>query len=625
MVLAPDAGPADPNPPLDALGPGRRRGGTATGLAIVDGSSRQVVRDLPGIATNLRDFFVADLDVNGSLELLLCDDGDLRILDFETLAPVATLPGIDCRALDVAQADADPESEVLIRTGGGVVLDGVSLGAEWGSTEPIGDFARFVDLDGDGVAELLVADPSSGGLRAVNVSNGAQLWSAPTWSVDAVAPRVFLDSGVRRLLVGDGAVPEGLRALDVQTGAVAWSIPYDSLRFYGLDWGDLDGDGAPEAVFGTDERNGTGYHLVIADLQQRAVETETFDFGGQLSGVIAADVDGDQRLDLVSASWTSGPVLGDGRLIVLDPVTRTLEYGQTDANWEGPPTAALLAAQLDGDPQLEVCTAGGDLAVCQDGLTHEEHWRVQFPENSDLGSLAVTDVNGDGQGDVLVGARYGLVYALDGTTGLLRWRSPSGNLFGQVTALDVADVDGVPGAEIVVLTQRTYDSDLLLLDPADGSIRWGPVTLSGVVTMTLAQLDSDPELEIVLGGAFGDVSVLDLDSGTLEPPMVTYPDGISAIAPTWVHGDSIQDLLIWSGGRVHLFDVSATTERWASPFLGGPGSYAPLLFGNLDADPTWEIVAQTWSSLVAFELPFEVGFADGFESGDTSAWSVAVP
>jgi outer membrane protein assembly factor BamB len=598
---------------------------TSTGLTLVDGSSRQVVRDLPGIATDLRDFFVADVDANGSLELLLCDGMDLRILDFETLAPLAAAPGIDCRALDVAQADADPELEILVRTGGGIVLDGISLGAEWGRAEPIGDYARFVDLDGDGVAELLVEDPSSGGLEAVEVSDGAQLWSAPTCCVDAIAPKVFLDSGARRLLVGYGEAPGSLRALDVRTGAESWSVAYDSLKFYGLDWGDLDGDGAPEAVFGTDDRNGTGYHLVVVDLQQRTVESETFDFGSQLSGVTAADVDGDLRLDLVTASWTSGPALGGGRLMVLDPATRALEYGQTDPDWDGPPTTALLAAQLDADPQLEMCTAGGDLAVCQDGLTHQEHWRVQFPGNSDLGSLAVTDVDGDGRNDVLVGARNGLVYALDGPTGLLRWRSPSGLPFGQVTALGVADVDGAPGEEIVALSQRSYDSDLMLLDPADGSIRWGPVTLSGPVTMTLAQLDADPELEIVLGGAFGDVSVLDLATGTLEPPIVSYPDRIRAVVSAGPLGGAGGELLIWAGDRLHLFDVAASTERWTSPFLGIPGSYAPLFVGNLDAAPDWEIVAQTWSSLVAFDLPFDALFADGFESGDTSAWSTAVP
>ena len=598
---------------------------TSTGLTVVDGSSHQVVRDLPGIATNLRDFFVADLDGNGSLELLLCDGMDLRILDFQTLAPLAAAPGIDCRALDVAQADADPELEILVRTGGGIVLDGISLGAEWGRAEPIGDYARFVDLDGDGVAELLVEDPSSGGLEAVEVSDGAQLWSAPTCCVDAIAPKVFLDSGARRLLVGYGEAPGSLRALDVQTGAESWSVAYDSLKFYGLDWGDLDGDGGPEAVFGSDDRNGTGYHLVVVDLQQRTIEAQTFDFGGQLSGVTAADVDGDLRLDLVTASWTSGPILGGGRLMVLDPVTRALEYGQTDAGWDGPQATALLAAQLDADPQLEMCTAGGDLAVCQDALTHEEHWRVQFPENSDVGSISALDVNGDGRNDVLVGARYGLVYALDGATGLLRWRSPSGAPFGQVTAVGVADVDGTPGAEIVALNQRTYDSDVMLLDPADGSIRWGPVTLSGPVAMTLAQLDADPELEIVLGGAFGDVAVLDLATGTLEPPIVSFPDRIWAVVPAGPLGGAVGELLIWAGDRLHLFDVAAGTERWTSPFLGVPGSYAPLLVGNLDASPDWEIVAQTGSSLVAFDLPFDVLFADGFESGDAAAWSAVVP
>lgn len=601
---------------------------TATNIRVVDGSSKQLARSIPGIATELRDFLVIDLDSDGTRELVLCDAGDLAVLDYATLVAQGSAVGVSCSALDVGQADGDPQLEILVLGApDGLVLDGATLTADWSRPGSVGPFARLVDLDSDGNVELVGSDAFGISLQGLDLPSGAVLWtsSVASWTVEAVAPTVAAEPAGLRLIVGSSAFPTGLRALDALTGAPDWSVAVDSRDYRGLVTSDVDDDGTLEALFGASRDFGPGERLVVVDLAAREIEHETFSYTAPLTGLIAGDADADGDGELVTASRGAHTESDGGRLLVLDPETRAIEYGQTAPTIELPVVLTSVAAQLDGDPQLELCTAGWYAIVCEDGSTHLEHWTIDFPWGDEVSVLAATDIDGDGRDEVLAGSESGLVYAFDGLTGWLEWRSPPALVYGSVAQLRVANVIGTGAKEVVVTSRFHSGSQLAILELTTGRYIWYPVAFWSWWALGLAQVDADPELDILLGSEWGDVAVVDLDTRTVGPPILSVGEPIVGVAAADLEGDPAPELVVRGATRLRLFGGSPLSELWTSPYLGPVGYAEPLLVGNIDSDPEWEILALSWSSIASFEVPFPGLFADGFESGDTAAWSASAP
>lgn len=601
---------------------------TETSLLIVDGATKQVVRSIPGLGPELRDFLVIDVDADPATEIVVCTGGDLLVLDYTTLAPEGSLPGTGCQRVDAAQADADAQLEILVAGApDGLVLDGESLAPDWSAAGFLGEFARFVDLDSDGTAELLGADPLGNVLRAIDLPSGGLLWDSAVASstVEAIAPTLLVEPAGPRVLVGSSAFPTGLQALDALTGAQVWSVAVDSRAYRGLVVSDADQDGVPEALFGADRLFGRGERLAVVDLVAREVEHETPTFTAPLVGLAAGDTDADGDPELVTASRTADTETDGGRLLVLDPETRTLEYGQPDAEDGILATLASTAAQLDGDPQLELCTCGWYGVACRDGSSHEEEWSIQLPWGVEATALAAVDIDGDGRDELLLGSESGLVYALDGSTGWLEWRSPPAEVSGSVEQLRVANVIGGPREDVIATTRFFGGIHVAILDPANGRFIWRPVAFWGWSALGLAQIDGDPELDILLGNEGGDVAVLDLDTRSVGPPILFVGHWIHGITAADLGGGPSPELVIRDENRIRVYGGVPWTQLWASPYLGPVGSAEPLLVGNVDTDLDWEILALSRSSIAAFELAFPGLFADGFESGDTAAWSASAP
>lgn len=612
--------------PVD-LGDGIEIGvATPTDLRLFDGQSKALLRELIAVASELRDFVIADTNADGSEELVLCDDGDVVLLDFDTLDPVATVPGLDCLGLDVGQADSDPARELLVISwSSGAVLDGGTLAVEWSDADDIGDFARFLDIDSDGVEELICAESATLSLRAIDLASGVPEWTRPLTNVAALASQLLAESGGSRILIGDSDFPPRLRALNAQTGVEVWSILIDSRTFAGLSVADLDADGFSEAIFGAEGSSFSVERLAIVDLVNQKVEYESFRYAAPLVGLSAGDVDGDGRLDLATASTSSGFSYDHGRALVLDPSTRSFAYGQTGDEGSGAIAWTSIAAALDSDSQLELCRAGWNSVYCEDGADHLEHWRLSLSSESEVSALGAADTDGDGTDELLVGAERGLLYAIDGPTGWLKWRSPETGSFGGVSQILPGELNGQTGSDILVVSRFSGGLHLVLLESSTGLISGGPWDLWGARCVGVGRLDGDSTLDILVGDESGNVSLFDLQSGTLGPPLASFGESVHGVAAADVDGDAIVDLIVRSGNKLQIFDGDFQGVVWMSPYLGPEAIPTPLFVGNADLDLDWEIVVLSWSSLEVFEFPFPGLFADGFESGDTASWSASTP
>jgi hypothetical protein len=117
---------------------------------------------------------VAQLDDDAALEIVLAADGTLVVLDgftrFEEWRSTE-----DVEASDLLVADVDGDRELEIVTSSGVVVSAGFFQVEWRSPDPLGWRLAPLDLDGDGVPEV-VAESQDGALRFFNLRQRQEIW-----------------------------------------------------------------------------------------------------------------------------------------------------------------------------------------------------------------------------------------------------------------------------------------------------------------------------------------------------------------------------------------------------------------------------------------------------------------
>jgi hypothetical protein len=230
---------------------------------------------------------------------------------------------------------------------------------------------------------------------------------------------------------------------------------------------DLNADGHVDTVVGTLPgvqtllSNGDG---TFADARLHEVG------GGATRGVVTADFDGDDRVDIAASQWVYGQaprvtlLIGAGDGTFAAPVTIEVGTAVPDA-WA---TARPLTADLDHDGRPDLA-----VGIERVGTTLQYETAVllgngdgTFAGPSTAGSAGgvipreVADVNGDGTAD-LVGIRSGLVAVAfgDGRGDFGTVRTYAGG----ADPLDVAvgDLDGDRRVDLVTAS-RNYDVNVLL-------------------------------------------------------------------------------------------------------------------------------------------------------------------
>ncbi|MCK6527006.1 integrin alpha [Myxococcota bacterium] len=478
--------------------------------------------------------------------LAACPPGDDGPDDDSAAVDDDTAGDDDSGADDDSAADddtaADDDSSPPTHEGKLMGLDDASAVLRGGA---VNDFAGWSvaagDLDGDGVADLLVGainvdahgtDTGVVYLVPGPITADASLSDAPAWSYgeegearagwsvalagdvdgDGVADALVGSPGASNRLGGSTLAQAGAAYLLAGPLAPDHALTAGAARTYGGEGddhagtavaaGDVDGDGVPDLVVSAPgaRPGGTGSGAVYVFSGPAAGSMGPDSASGTLAGESAedsagsalavGDVDGDGIADVVvgAPGRDSGGSDAGAVYVVLGPIAGTVDLADADAVLLGEAAddragISVAVGDVDGDGLADVLAgAPGRNTVAVDagmayvllgpvtgsGTLVDADARLAGVETADQAGFAVAfagDVDGDGSGDVLVGApsaspgasNAGIAYLVSGSArgDVSLASSPvcflgtaPGDQVGQV--IGGADVDGDGRTDVIL-------------------------------------------------------------------------------------------------------------------------------------------------------------------------------
>ena len=418
--------------------------------------------EVPGVAIRESSPLLTDMDGDGVTDVVVGGlDGRLRALrgaDGRALSgwPVATTHGINSSP-SAADTDGDGRAEVFV--GSGNAMSGSAQGGALYSFEHDGRLRfRFAaddrvpcdsslcgfsspgvhsspaigDVDRDNAADVTFGTL---GLRSIwSVTQAGQRRPGhPVYSDDTVFSTPALadldGDGRTDYVIGTDSTPGGpvdhrggvLRALRGD-GTQLWEFRTNEIIRSSPAVGDVDGDGAPEVVFGTGDywsaRGPASDHTRIFILERNGSLQHRIDTGGNTSAAPAlADVNGDGRRDVVIGTGTRSGAAAGGRVKAYDGASGALLLDTLPGSVAEDIVGSVSAADVDGDGRQDVLVGTGS-GVYVRSATGRLLTSFNVGQVSYQNTPAVADVDRDGKLDaVLAGTRP------DGTGVIERWEA----------------------------------------------------------------------------------------------------------------------------------------------------------------------------------------------------------
>jgi len=304
---------------------------------------------------------------------------------------------------------------------------------------------EVTDLNGDGIAEIIASSRDGIIYDLGTKTSGHMNWQ--TIVGGNIRDFIILDydkDGKKEILAGSDKTGVPVRLLDWQGLNRGSTIDFEQ-RVYAIDAADVDGDGANDIVIG-----GADHRVYV--LKSRAMPPVwQYESKGAVQYVKAADIDGDSKIEIVGVS--------------------TWRVNEDDL-------AEVYA--LDNAGKLR--------------------WSYELPGgifSSSSGPAAVSDINGDGKQEILIGGKNGLT-ALD-SAGSVLWNFATDKL------VNVVYVPESGSGLYVGATPYVYSLD------GSGKLVWKYLVNTTVFSLDAADINSDGKEEILVG-ALKYIHILSEDS-----------------------------------------------------------------------------------------------------------------
>lgn len=556
-------------------------------------------------------YTIAIGDVNGDakLDLVVMRPGFLQVFlgnGDGTFRTQSDLYGAGVPACVLADVNHDGKLDLI----GGYIQLGNGDGS-FQDAQPISKSycPAVADLDGDGNLDVAA---SSQGRFSLYLGNGDGTFRAPIYRWTSFMddePRVgdFNGDGKPDLLTTRGSEVD----IFLNAGRTWFRPPlsYMSLEYMSFGsplLGDLNGDRKTDIIFlrWASDKNFAVPALAGADGTFSLPRSFYLPGGVGPSGIMAGDLDGDGKLDLVeltseSLTWTGGHLNrllgnGDGTF----KVAKDLLTGGRSSHFG-------TLSDLNGDGKLDVVVASGDsinvLLGWGDGNFQKS---LNYSLQESWGMIAVADFNEDGIPDLSMIDRLGpgmiLLGSGDGT-----FRAGA-SLPASFEAVVAGDFNG-DGRQDLALATWTYVG--IMLGRGDGSFSPISALRKGYTRFLLAaDFNSDGKLDLAaVGSSAAENTIASVylgnGDGTLQPTRNiwvkggTYPGG--AVAADF-NADGRPDLAVGLGSA----EVAVLMGNGMGGFQPATFSFggSELIAGDFDRNGTQDLAVITSESTGAVLL-----------------------
>ena len=352
---------------------------------------------------------------------------------------------------------------------------------------------------------------------------------------------------------------------------------------------DLDADGdldilIPEDTSGIrDYRNDGQGHFTLAALIPTPENTQIF-------GLDVGDIDGDGDLDFVGSYY-----YGIGLLIGLNDGTGS--FSQTHSFGSEPSQLDVDLADLDGDGDLDILTGYILYFNSGDGIFTS---RALSLPNNNFGNQALGDVDGDGLIDIARSApvdyNFFLLRNRGGGEFFETQSFSTGAAPGPLTIGDFT-LDGRPD----VIVANTRSAELTLLEAAGGGFKPGVVitTPAPVGALESGDFDGDGRLDLacILSGA-EQLAVLrsNVAGGFLAPETYSVARSANSIAVGDMNDDGFLDIAVGSyyGTSINIF-LNNRAGGFIAASTVSLGTYGrSVALKDLDGDGILELIGNNY-------------------------------
>lgn len=331
--------------------------------------------------------------------------------------------GVACDAGEICSAGA---CRRICSTQKFVATDAVVL--------PVGGFpaaATAADWDGDGLAEIIVADDIRKAQVFPQIARGefgAAIELADTKGPAAVAVADLDEDGMPDLVFGEGQTDRILSLRNTGSGSftMQW-IQRIQVNARGLAVGELDGDGHLDFVATARDQGDVILLRGVGDGTFAELARFSFTSGPEWPAIGDFNGDGHGDVAFVGGGTAFAHVLyGDGEGYQPEPIDGL------------DPITGLAAGDFDGDglDDLALATTRGVSLLL--GRSTGPLERIAVPESIERATLAAGDVDGDGLAEVVaVGSAKLEVIGFEGTAPSIISRSAGARLGGAPVLVDI--------------------------------------------------------------------------------------------------------------------------------------------------------------------------------------------
>lgn len=362
---------------------------------------------------------------------------------------------------------------------------------------------------------------------------------------------------------------------------------------------DLDGNGFPDLNFKLSPGSAGSGVLSLRNHGDGTFDLwDTYPAGDSPFRAEAIDLDRDGDLDAAVLAF-GHPDWGDGAAVVLinegdGTFAPGVEYPVSEWAWD----MAIGDVNGDASPDVAIVHAGvnlisGTVSVLLNRGDGTFGPRDEYPVGGLPGSVAMGDLDGDGNPDLLVtdAVNDALLLLLGEGNGLFSTSTVILNL-PSLTSAAIADLDGDHDADIAV-TSHERDEIVILLNQGDGTFAQGMDVPAGgpSLDVKVGDVSGDGHLDlIIVGGVSGDFGALiaiNRGDATFHTPYLAHEiaHGAVSVALSDIDGDGDLDLGVPTGYRRRLltfFNDGAGFFSAETMYCAGAPSY--ISFGDMNGD-----------------------------------------